>query len=70
MGGAIEAACIAAAMFWSPDFGCLTPRGVEAFRDYAGQSWGATCTADGRTWPARRDGTCWMADAPKTAVAK
>jgi hypothetical protein len=65
MASAIEAACMAAAMFWSPNFGCLTPKGVEAFRGYKGQSWTAVCGANGLTWPARKDGSCWMADAPK-----
>lgn len=60
----LEAACIAAIMFWSPDYGCLTTKGVEVMRENAGCSWVATCGADGKTWTARNDGSCWAADAP------
>lgn len=68
--GTIEAACIAAAMFWSPDYGCLTNKGVDVLSEYAGRSWVARCGADGVSWPARKDGSCWAADAPKTAAKK
>lgn len=60
----LEAACVAASLFWSPQYGCLKSDAVRILGDYAGSAWVATCSADGVSWPARKDGVCYMADKP------
>lgn len=64
------AACVAANLFWSPSFGCLTDEGVRALHEFAGRSWTATCGADGKQWPARANGNCYMADKPQNAMER